>query len=164
MNGLTYKQWNEAIRDILNKYPKLVTELKLPNTVMLQFRRNESKKLTIDTFSKFVEGLGLSFEIIVKDKEGNIVDTDTLKKIASNKVEKKKNETLATIAGVSTTKKNEIPDNIDDANTMPDADDAMPASGEVKIGENNIPLQNESGEALAASPEIEVDLDAIFGK
>jgi len=163
MNGLTYKQWNEAIRDILNKYPKLVTELKLPNTVMLQFRRNESKKLTIDTFSKFVEGLGLSFEIIVKDKEGNTVDTDALKKIASNKVEKKKNETLATIAGVSTTKKNETSD-INDANTMPDADDAISASGEVKIGENNIPLQNENGEALAASPEIEVDLDAIFGK
>ncbi len=160
MNGLTYKQWNESIRNILNKYPKLVTELKLPNTVMLQFRKVESKKLTIDTFSKFIEGLGLSFEIVIKDKDGNTVDTTKLENLAADKVEKTKKETLATIAGVSTVSKKEG-NNTSAHVTMPDADDVLPATGEVKIGESVSQSENDS--ALAASPEVEVDLQAIFG-
>ena len=152
--GMTYEQWNNVIRDVLNKYTKIVTKLKLPNTVVLAFRKDKSKQLSIQTFKKLFEGLGLTIEIVIKDKNGKEIDATKFEQIIKDEFSDINKETLATIAGVSINKKAENTNSTSDDN-MPDVDNIVES--------NNDETKTADGEQqLATSPEAEIDLSDIF--
>jgi len=160
--SLSYKEWNDVIRSAVDKHTKIVSKLKLPNTVMLQFRKDESKKLSIDTFTKLIEGLDLTYKIEVLDENGQSVDAATFESIVAEKAGDSKKDTLATIAGVSSKKTSA-------KKAMPDADDIMSGTGEVQIGSGTmnasdagVSASSEDGLA-ASSSEVAIDLNEIFG-
>lgn len=150
--SMTYEQWNNVVRGVANKYTKIVTKLNLPNTVMLTFRKDASKQLSIQTFNKLFKGLELSVEVVIKDKDGNEVDAAQFEQIVREKVENTNKKTLATIAGVSANKEAESTPSDD----MPSVDGINESnSDEVETDENN-------DQQLAAPAEVEMDLSDIF--
>jgi len=150
--SMTYEQWNNVVRGVANKYTKIVTKLNLPNTVMLTFRKDASKQLSIQTFNKLFKGLELSVEVVIKDKDGNEVDAVQFEQIVKEKVENTNKKTLATIAGVSANKEAESTPGDD----MPSVDGINESnSDEVETDENN-------DQQLAAPAEVEMDLSDIF--
>ncbi len=185
---MNYKQLNIKLRKAIVAYPSIASKLKLPNTVLLQFRKDESKVLTISTLLKLIEGLGYNLDLEIKDADGNIVGEDELmKKFEEVAAPHKKAamNTLATIAGVTTKKtaqpstakaETQAPKNTDFE--MPEIDIpaeelAKPVPDEVK---DKVAVQpaakaepapaptNEKVEEKPQQPaEVEIDLDDIFG-
>ena len=166
---MTYKNLNDAIRKIANEHTKMVSGLKLPNTVLLQFRKDDSKLLSINTFNRLIGGLGLTADITLKDADGNTVSVEDLEAIVKERFGDVKKETLATIAGVNKEKKAEA--------SMPSADEIKIEDSVSKTTEGSKPPEvvaaaekakkEEEADAsevpLAASTEVEVNLDDIFG-
>ena len=155
---MTYEQWNNAIRDVVNKYTRIVTKLKLPNTVILLFRKDKTRLLSIQTFSRLVEGLGLSIEIVIKDKDGNEIDAAKFEQIVKEKFGDVNKQTLATIAGVSVNKKAEK--TVQKTDSTPSSD--MPSIDGITENNNETKTAENSEQHLAASPEAEIDLSDIF--
>ena len=156
--SMTYEQWNNVIRDVVNKYTRIVTKLNLPNTVMLLFRKDETRLLSIQTFSRLVKGLGLSIEIVIKDKDGNEIDAAKFEQIVKEKFGDVNKQTLATIAGVSVNKKAEK--TVQKTNSTPSDD--MPSVDGITENNNETKTAENSEQHLAASPEAEIDLSDIF--
>lgn len=187
---MDYKQLNIKLRKAIIAYPSIASKLKLPNTVLLQFRKDESKVLTISTLLKLIEGLGYNLDLEIKDANGNIVSEDELMKkfeeVAAPHKKAAKN-TLATIAGVTTKKtaqqepakaETQAPKSVETFE-MPEID--IPAEELAK------PVPDEIREKAAVQPEaakaepapaptnekveekpqqpaeVEIDLDDIFG-
>ena len=148
---MTYKEWNKIIRDIAEVHKKIVPRFKLSGNVMLSFRRNEDKLLTIESFSKIVNGSGLSFEIVIKDANGKEIDGDTFKRIVIEEIKESNKNALAIIAGVTLNKnsdkvkKNKV------------------KSKEKNKNKNDKSKKTENSEQyLAVSPEAKIDLSDIF--
>ena len=162
-----YKEWNDEIRKIVNEETKVVSALKLPNTVMLQFRKDDSKQLSINTFDKLVTGLGLSWEIEIKDSEGNLVDADTIASIVKERFGGVKKDTLAAIAGVSKAPKNkeaEMPEiELPAAASAGQEEAAVKEDAKASETESKSTEGKEASEELATSPEIDIDLSNVFG-
>jgi len=160
-----YKEWNDEIRKIVNEETKVVSALKLPNTVMLQFRKDDSKELSINTFNKLVTGLGLSWEIEIKDSEGNLVDADTIASIVKERFGGVKKDTLAAIAGVSKAPKEaEMPEiELPAATSAGQEEVAVKEDAKASETESKSTEEKEASEELATSPEIDIDLSNVFG-
>lgn len=159
-----YKEWNDEIRKIVNEETKVVSALKLPNTVMLQFRKDDSKELSINTFNKLVTGLGLSWEIEIKDSEGNLVDADTIASIVKERFGGVKKDTLAAIAGVSKAPKEaEMPEIELPATSAGQEEVAVKEDAKASETESKSTEEKEASEELATSPEIDIDLSNVFG-
>ena len=162
---MDYKELNDAIRKIANEHTKMVTGLKLPNTVLLQFRKDDSKLLSINTFMKLIGGLGLTADITLKDADGNEVSVEDLGAIVKERFGDVKKETLATIAGVKKEKKAEASMPSADEISIPDAGATEgPKAPEVVAAAEEAKKDSAETEVpVAASPEVEVDLSDIFG-
>lgn len=91
--GMTYKEWNEVIKDVAKTYKKLPRIFGLSPNVVLELRRNKDKFLSIKAFSKILEQIGLSYEIIIKDSNGDEIDSKTFKEIIIRKI-KNSNDTV----------------------------------------------------------------------
>ena len=168
---MNYKELNKMLRKHVSEFPAIAGKLALPNTVMLQFRKDESKNLTIQTLLKLIEGLGYNLDLQIKDADGNTISEEELK----NKIEgiaqpskKEAKKTLATIAGVSETEKSEMPEiDIPDENPVskPEKDIEKPVSEPEKEIEK--PAAKAEPEKEVEKPqqpaEVEIDLDDIFG-
>ena len=185
---MNYKQLNIKLRKAIVAYPSIASKLKLPNTVLLQFRKDETKVLTISTLLKLIEGLGYNLDLEIKDANGNIVSEEELMKkfeeVAAPHKKAAKN-TLATIAGVTTKKpaqqepakaETQAPKNTNfemPEIDIPEEELAKPVPDEIK---EKVAVQPEAAKMAPEAPmekkveekpqqpaEVEIDLDDIFG-
>ena len=185
---MNYKQLNAKMRKIITAYPGIAGKLKLPNTVLLQFRKDESKTLTIHTLLKLVDGLGYNLDLEIKDANGNTVSEDELMKkfevIAAPHKKAAKN-TLATIAGVTVKKEaqpstakaeTQAPKSVETFE-MPEIDISAEETAKVAPQkEEEVAVQPETAKVAPEAPadkkveekpqqpaEVDIDLDDIFG-
>ena len=139
--GMSYKEWNNIIKDIAKTYKKLPRVFGLSPNVILELRRNKDKFLSIKAFNKILEQSGLSFEIVIKDSNGNEIDGETFKKIIIEKIKNTNDTVTSALLNIDLINENNF--------------------NEEKIEEIDI---NENTEEHLTSilPEAKIDLSDIF--
>ncbi len=174
---MNYVELNSKIREVVNGNKGVVGKMKLPNTVFLQFRKDESKLLSIQSMLKFINGLGYDLDLRIIDNEGNEVSTEALAaKCAeiSPITVKKKNDTLALIAGASTEEveeetKAEVAQ-ATEAKEEAEVAQATEAKEEAEVSESTEAKEETEEEkkakeaaAKAAEDSLKFDLSEVFG-
>ena len=139
--GMSYKEWNNIIKDIAKTYKKLPRVFGLSPNVILELRRNKDKFLSIKAFNKILEQSGLSFEIVIKDSNGNEIDGETFKKIIIEKIKNTNDTVTSALLNIDLINENNF--------------------NEEKIEEIDINENNEE-HLTSILPEAKIDLSDIF--
>jgi len=166
---MNFIEINNILRKGAQEHPGISRILNLPNTVILGFRKDESKTLSLVTFTKFISGLGYELNFEIKDANGNVVgEKEILEKIAEVTGASSHKKTLATIAGVTSGKEAKKDEETEMPSIeVPGVEEAEALGAEAKEDSNKAEAPGaeaeDSKEDKQVVPEVNIDLDEMFG-